>query len=834
MSRRAFLEGMRRKVRSWELSDADSPRSCSGSDHINTGGASGETTATELTQQADDDASCSAPQATTSSSEADKTAAFSAMDSTNARVTPSTMTSTAATHEAPLPGNPLLNTHTTEYTVVSATTVVLSRTSSPPPQTPPAVEVDDADPPRGSLWQLPRKVNGHTKKALSPEALAAAGHQEKSADAETPGSSMPQRVSVSHSQQPQRRSNHSMSAVPDVLVTPRTSNHRRLSNPRGSTVLSSRSVGAMTPVVAARRSSFPGGSGSGRNTAAAAAAVAQNHNRDRSSSINRMEASLIALQVELATEKRHNIEAEQHIMTLNEDVQRLRVENARLSREAAEATVATTAANSEKGSTRIMSTGTAAAAPALDSGAMVSATRIEALEARIGELLRSLETKQRELDAKSERIRLLEHKLADQLLLQTNVHYINVPTAAAQPPLPAHQVPQSPYHHSSTSNLSAHSCSSATAAGLPSHRLWQAEAPDTTLAGPKISAIRQVALTGMSHLHEISSTNSVRTSSAVRRRSPAGYQPKGQSDELHQLSLVPPINGAGEDCTHIVPRPAAASAPTSPAQVKTAERTDRKISTRSPSAQRELPLRPQSTRRRQSSSSHGSTSTMPLEWRRVSRTDSMCRRPDSTSSEPHRAAAPAGAAKPRESGSLPSGRLGARRPSLKRCESAYSPHSAPEPEGLQRKDSRRGSNAMHHTPCRGSTAACTGHPAHVNMTGSAATNSASSVYSVNGRALSTYRPTRQPSATRSVAQQSVRSGTSTRPRPQIAFASDGETSTMKGTTATVMFPTRDWRVGSSAMGRDSNHSSTTADLRLAVAAAAGASEFAARPATAPA
>ncbi|KPA76258.1 hypothetical protein ABB37_07999 [Leptomonas pyrrhocoris] len=831
MSRRTFLENMLQEARNWDASDVDSPRLSSGRDPTSTNRASpGEMSAKDSTHTPRDTVRRPSSRAAATVT-ATTPSTLSAVRSTNSRVTSDPLPSTAATRDAPLTDNARRTAHRADFPANADAAVAVSRSSSPPLHTPlTVVELEDEDHPVGTLKLLTRRTNGHAQLSLLPETLETDGGNEQAQSEGTPASSMPRSASANHIQpQPtQRRSSQSMSTVPDVLVTPRAPNYGRFSNPRNGSGQSSQSVSALTPVatVARGRCARPGGDHSGR-----------------SDSINRMEASLIALQVELATEKRNNIEAEHHIMTLNTEVRKLRAENARLSREVAESAATPVGGHHRKDATTSAAAAEAAAVASasdpsilLHGDAAVAARRIEALEARVGEFARNLETKQREIDTKDERIRLLEHKLADQLLLQTGVHYLTMPAAAASFPTPAAQTPPPPqqqqsHQHNGNASLSGHNVSNATAAGLLSRRPWYAAAPDTALAGPKISTIRHVPLGWQAHPADdaAAATNNVRGASAVRRRSPVGAHAGGPSDDLLQLSPVPPQNEKteGEDRTRTPPPPTATTAASSPVpadkkELVAGEREKRKTPVRHPSAHRELPLRPQSTRRRPSGSSRGSISATPMEGgRRVSRPELMGVRTDSIGSEPHKtaaAASPAGVARIREAGSSPSasGRLSARRPSVSRRSSSFSQYAAPEADGSLGRDSGRRSGG--------------GHPAHLSVSGSSgvAANSAGAVYTMNQRALSTYRSARPPSATRSMAQQSVRSSTSTRQRPQIAFTSDGETSTMKGTTTTVMFRARDGRAGSNPAASDGSHGSTTAaDPQVAAATATGPSNSAA-------
>jgi hypothetical protein len=95
------------------------------------------------------------------------------------------------------------------------------------------------------------------------------------------------------------------------------------------------------------------------------ASVPPSRSRERSGSVGRMEALLIALQVEPTTEKRNNVEAERHINALNREVSRLQLENARLSLEVAGA--AMTAAASVSTSPPMKTAGAAASVTAATS-----------------------------------------------------------------------------------------------------------------------------------------------------------------------------------------------------------------------------------------------------------------------------------------------------------------------------------------------------------------------------------------------------------------------------------------------------------------------------------
>ncbi|CCW65692.1 unnamed protein product [Phytomonas sp. EM1] len=125
--------------------------------------------------------------------------------------------------------------------------------------------------------------------------------------------------------------------------------------------------------------------------------------KNQCSNASRIEASLLSIQVELANEKKRNIEAERLISSLKHEIEALRAENSVLS-------VAVASATSAGGGLR-----QGAATDTAASG-RTPRTYIMELEQRISKITAVLETKKSEIEAKDERIRLLEHTLANRLL----------------------------------------------------------------------------------------------------------------------------------------------------------------------------------------------------------------------------------------------------------------------------------------------------------------------------------------------------------------------------------------------------------------------------------
>ncbi|KAK7196220.1 hypothetical protein NESM_000557500 [Novymonas esmeraldas] len=520
---------------------------------------------------------------------------------------------------------------------------------------------------------------------------------------------------------------------------------------------------------------------------------------DRLSSINRMEASMVALQVELATEKRNNIEAEQHITTLNREVTRLRLENVQLSREVAvAATAAHNAPTAPAGSTGLVDAdalATASAAPA-GADAVAPAKRIEMLEARLGELLRNMETKQRELDTKDERIRLLEHKLADQLLLYSGMGYMGMvaPRGAAATvqtsSVATHALSAVAPEHRTQAAAGQHTGGNGAFHGLQSRLQRQAEAPDTATTGPRIGSIRTVTA-----YHPLLSQGAggdsatARPTSAVRSRS--GVHSLGRRDSADAAAEVAAAAARGQPVL----------TPHNGAHRQASATRDR----RRPTPQRpSVRPRPAATPSRTGSidpttaagrSAAGSAVKARPGAASPAATSSARRRRDSSDS------VVLGAHRPPSELTRSGSTGGPRRPSVNRRLSTSSarPASVGRDEA-PRVASRRSSTSSplrRQTSASGSAAG--GHPMHLGSLASGGVDhrAPSPAGSPYGRLQSAFLAHRSPSttaprsgsATRSVAQQSVRSGTSTRSRPQITYSADSDSATMKGTTTTVVFRT---------------------------------------------
>ncbi|CAG9572353.1 conserved hypothetical protein [Leishmania major strain Friedlin] len=603
----------------------------------------------------------------------------------------------------------------------------------------------------------------HAHPRLSPDAVFKCGHDgapfsQNSSFTTAAAASAPRRQSATDRV---CRTSCSVSSIADLYghADRTTSASRRFSLGRSSSTQSRKYIDSTLPSTAHRAGA----------------------RQDRCGSITRVEASLVALQVELAAEKRNNIEAEHHITTLNREVKRLREENARLSREVAVAATAAHGASApphsvapgggEDGAGAAFLSSTAHA----NSNAVAAERRIEALEARLGELSRNMETKQRELDTKDERIRLLEHKLADQLLLYSGMSYMEgmstSPPQALQPAaMVRHNSPTAPKHQqqrrpSRTRQKGSEKVSSVGAHASPSRLYWQAQAPDTTLAGPKVSAIRSVSVR---NLHV------------------------GRSDNGGSAGAW----GEGAP-THAGPQPSAFSLRESQPNA----RVDRPLSA-TRNLRQQTPRTSSVRRRPYSTSSQPGSSDLSAGTRSAAGTHSSARRRCSRGAFGSVGHADGDDAVGRTASGLekahPSDRSGPasspRRPSVQRRTSSSSLRSARTAtrEDSQRASSRRnsaasparrnsGSIAIGSHPMRLSVGASAGGDARVPSPGSPAYGRAQSIF------LSNDSTARRGSATRSVAQQSVHSGTSTRSRPQITYSADNESATIKGSTTTVVF-----------------------------------------------
>ncbi|XQJ26302.1 hypothetical protein NXY56_002264 [Leishmania guyanensis] len=531
--------------------------------------------------------------------------------------------------------------------------------------------------------------------------------------------------------------------------------------------------------------------------------------RDRRGSIARVESSLVALQVELAAEKRNNIDAENHITTLNREVDRLRQENARLSREMAVAATAFHGASASSNSVAPGAGADCAGATYSSSTPQVNADvalkRIEVLEARLGELSRNMETKQHELDMKDERIRLLEHKLADQVLLYSEMSCMGtVATGLPQALQPvamggldsatAPRRQQQQRRPSRATHKDSHNMSDVGGHRTPLRPYWQAQAPDTTPAGPKMSAIRCV---NAHSLQVISPSND--SDNATSKLLSAEQTRSTHAHRRHSHGTGGWEEGAR---TGTGPQPSASSLRASQLDVKvnrplSTTRDLRQPTTRDSRARGE----PASTASRAGSADHTkNTEATPSRrgsglspWTRPA-TDkhSSCKRRSSRGSVASSGQA-GDTSQPR-----PLGRSGStggpRRPSIQRRPSTSLLRSVTTAtrEGNQRESSRRTSAA---SPLyrQSSTTGSGGHPMHLLVGTSAGGDrrSLSPAGSTQGRSpffsMLNGSPGRRRSATRSAAQQSVRSGTSTRSRPQITYSADKESSTMRGKTTTAIF-----------------------------------------------
>ncbi|CBZ33278.1 hypothetical protein, conserved [Leishmania donovani] len=525
--------------------------------------------------------------------------------------------------------------------------------------------------------------------------------------------------------------------------------------------------------------------------------------QDRCGSITRVEASLVALQVELAAEKRNNIEAEHHITTLNREVKRLREENARLSREVAVAATAAHGASAPPhsvapgggadGAGAAFSSSTAQA----NSDAVTAEKRIEVLEARLGELSRNMETKLRELDTKDERIRLLEHKLADQLLLYSGMSYMGEvstnPPQALQPAMmvrhnsataSTHQQQRRP---SRTRQKGSERVSSVGAHASPSRLYWQAQAPDTTLAGPKVSAIRSVSVHNL-HVGQSDNGGSAGPRLISREQASSTCNHVRHSDDAGAWGEGAPTD-AGPQPSAFLLRESQPDA-----------RVNRPLSA-TRDLRQQTPRTSSLRRRPYSTASQPGSSDLSAGTRPAARTHSSVRRRYSRDAFGSAGHADGDAAGRRASGlekAHPPDRSGSasapRRPSVQRRTSTSSLRSA---RTVTRADSQRASSRRNSAasparrnsgnitigshPMRLSVGASAGGDARFPSPGSPACGRAQSIFLSNGSTA------RRGSATRSVAQQSVRSGTSTRSRPQITYSADNESATIKGSTTTVVF-----------------------------------------------
>ncbi|KAG5508251.1 hypothetical protein JKF63_05507 [Porcisia hertigi] len=535
--------------------------------------------------------------------------------------------------------------------------------------------------------------------------------------------------------------------------------------------------------------------------------------KSRCGSMTRMEASLVALQLELATEKRNNIEAEHRITTVNNEASRLREENARLSRELA---LASTTAHHSAGShaSGAFSNNAAAvsssATPQGDAGALEAAKRIDALEARLSELARNMETKQRELDMKDERIRLLEHKLADQLLLSSGTGYKGmVPAGYSQAPHPTAvagsdaammlfeqvQRPPSRTRRSSVDNkvgIRVHRA--------PSPLYWQAEAPLTTVVGSKAKKARSV---NMHTVHASPSRDTdcaaSRSDSALRARTSsnlltqsnaAGSWLQATATSERPLLFTSPLRASQPDV--LVNRPRSAVGVLRQPSPSSCIVGHRRISSSPAPGDTDSTKNDERPARPRTGGGSGRT-------RLTADTQSSCRRRNSTtpatgSDRTTGSVALAQITTGTKDGHSPA-RLGSvrgpRRPS---APVAYSMTTAAR-EDSQRATSRRSSVF---SPMRRSlsTTGTAGHPMRLDVSSQGFGDQCplSPPRFLHGGAhgvlLSCNSAERHSSTTRSVAQQSVRSSTSTRSRPQITYSAESEALTMKGTTTTVMFRSR--------------------------------------------
>ncbi|CCW69685.1 unnamed protein product [Phytomonas sp. Hart1] len=125
--------------------------------------------------------------------------------------------------------------------------------------------------------------------------------------------------------------------------------------------------------------------------------------KDQYSNARDVDALLLSIQVELANEKKRNIEAERLISSLNHEIEYLRAENLSLSA----AMPFSTSAGGKLMQDTVTDTAVRGTTPT---------TYIMELEQRISKITATLETKRSELEAKDERIRLLEHTLANRFL----------------------------------------------------------------------------------------------------------------------------------------------------------------------------------------------------------------------------------------------------------------------------------------------------------------------------------------------------------------------------------------------------------------------------------
>lgn len=802
MSRRTFLANMRQEARRGDGSDVDSPHlsSTAGRAYAHRSSSSFPTSSSIEAEPSSNGAGVhpaeenhDADPGTETNASPDVAAA--SVNEANHSNGGSSGSDGCQREDAPVSYRAPSTEDATECTAVSASTM----------------DADAAEQPTEASTRQQR-ANGYAKHLLSPGRQGEEGEEE---EADGTGHNQQRSNAASlPSWESQRHADADPAAHHKPPPPPSPSYRRNSSNCRGSAGLSGHSTSAAAATAtpkAVRRGSRPG------TTAAAAAAASQSRATDSSGSSHHVEASLIALQVELATEKRNNIEAEHHIMTLNTELNTLRLENARLSREVAEAATASPASAAAKSTT-----------PALSADAAVAAAQIEALEARVGELSRNLEAMQQELDTKNERIRLLEHQLADQLLRQASVYPMPTP-AVAEPPssssppsTPLQRPAPQPHSHVDNSGPPARRLSNAMTSGLPSRRLWQADAPDTAPAGHRLSSLRHVTVGGSMQTADAART----ATSIVQRSSSVAAHSSRLSDNPRRPDPVPKTKAAtaaaevsarGTRNLPPPPPPPEAEPTAKTAGPACARATPQRRSSvhRLLSTTRPASVRLGSARRRLSTSS---IIPAPAEAvRRVSKTESVRRRADSTSSEPLVTAVRrvhGSATSPMRPVPSPATRWS----SVNRRKSSLLATTTAKPESLQRRSaqrcsSRRGGRAAttRISPQPDPLVAGAGHAAHANVSGCDRSTSAASVYAMNQRALSNYRSAQQPSAARSVAQRSARSSTSARPRPQIDFTSDGESSTVKGNTATVTFRTRDSRVNSSAVDNDSNNVSTAAD-----------------------
>lgn len=514
------------------------------------------------------------------------------------------------------------------------------------------------------------------------------------------------------------------------------------------------------------------GSGARRSLATLAAYTTQRPSsscRERSSSASRIESSLISMQVELAKEKKENIDLEQRVARLQKEVDQLRLENLRLS-DLIEAGQRSAVGQPQAS---LPFTGNDAAATA----------RVGSLEARLSELSLALAAKDREMDAKDLRIRLLEHKLADQLLSEMRIPAspsVGLQDGSPTPSSPSRvhyatppHGPSSLYLQSSIPDTAIASRSPIRSRGPVVHTSQLQSPPEILTEGadgsprhPTRSAVRLVTSNSLSRTPTTASRCSTPPPPSCGA---GGGSPSGPATLPSPVPLPPPptTRSLGSQ-----PHGEADGPPGS---------GRRRMTPRVPSATPPPPGRPSSAPRSgilRRGEADSSSQSRPSSVGRRTLVPSPLRRGSVQSVGENQR--PAYESPMRSSSSRVS-----RRPSVRRRDTASSAAGADgETSVFSRRAStdsvaRRGS--LSRTP-----SASGGHPMQANLV-SPFTGAHGSPSLMNQPILSSHRAAaRRPSAPRSIAR-SVRSSTSTRSRPQITYSADSDTMQVKSSSMTVVF-----------------------------------------------